>query len=171
MMPCVVPFSGCYLCVCTCVLSLVRLFAAPWILACQASLSMGFSRQDGLPFPFPGDLPDPGIEPESLVSPALAGRFLTPAPPGTPPLLRTYPKKVKTLIQKGTFAQEFIIASFTVANIWKRRKCSPADKGDVYTHILSSLSHTLWNIAQHSEEYLKKNKGITVQTNDIHLTF
>ena len=125
---CVVPFLGCCVCVCTCVLSLVRLLAAPWTLACQAPLSMGFSRQDGLPFPSPGDLPDPGIEPESLVSPALAGRFFTPAPPGVPPLLRTYPKKVKTLIQKGTFAQEFIIASFTVASIWKRRKCSPTDK-------------------------------------------
>ena len=74
---CVVPFLGCCVCVCTCVLSLVRLLAAPWTLACQAPLSMGFSRQDGLPFPSPGDLPDPGIEPESLVSPALAGGFFT----------------------------------------------------------------------------------------------
>ena len=44
--------------------------------ACQAPLSMGFSRQEycnGLPFPSPGDLPSPGIEPMSLVSPALAG--------------------------------------------------------------------------------------------------
>ena len=46
----------------------------------QAPLSMGFSRQEywsGLLFPFPGDLPDSGIEPESLMSPALAGRFFT----------------------------------------------------------------------------------------------
>ena len=51
----------------------------PWTVACQASLSMGFSRQEywtGLPFPPPGDLFDPGIEPASLASPALAGRFL-----------------------------------------------------------------------------------------------
>ena len=44
----------------------------------QASLSMEFSRQgcwSGLPFPTPGDLPDPGIELMSLSSPALAGRF------------------------------------------------------------------------------------------------
>ena len=49
-------------------------------LARQAPLSMGFSRQEywgGLPFPSPGDLPDPGIEPESLMSPALAGGFFT----------------------------------------------------------------------------------------------
>ena len=48
---------------------------------------MGFSRQgywSGLPFPPPGDLPDPGIEP---ASPALAGRFFTTEPPGTPPSL------------------------------------------------------------------------------------
>ena len=48
--------------------------------ACQAPLSMEFSRQEywsGLPCPPPGDLPDPGIEPMSLMSPALAGRFLT----------------------------------------------------------------------------------------------
>ena len=49
----------------------------------QASLSMGFSRQEywsGLPFPYPGDLPDPGIEPMSLSSPAVAGRFFTAGP-------------------------------------------------------------------------------------------
>ena len=51
---------------------------SPWTLACQASLSMGFFRQEcwnGLPFPTLGDLPDPGIEPTSLVSPALVGVF------------------------------------------------------------------------------------------------
>ena len=49
----------------------VQLFATPWTVACQASLSMGFSRQEywsGLPFPPPGDVPDPGTE---LRSPAL----------------------------------------------------------------------------------------------------
>ena len=48
--------------------SCVRLFVTPWTAAYQASLSMGFSRQEywsGLPFPSPGDLPDPGIEPRS----------------------------------------------------------------------------------------------------------
>ena len=50
-----------------------------WTVACQAPLSMGFSRQEywsQLPCP-PGDLPDPGIETASLMSPALAGRFFT----------------------------------------------------------------------------------------------
>ena len=66
-------------------LSHVQLFATPWTIACQAPLSMGFSRQEywsGLPFPAPGDLPNPGIEPTSPVSPALAGRFFTTEPPG-----------------------------------------------------------------------------------------
>ena len=58
----------------------------PWTVACQASLSMGFPRWkywSGLPFPSPGDLPDPGIE---LVSPALASGFFTTEPPGKFPL-------------------------------------------------------------------------------------
>ena len=49
-------------------LSRVRLFATPWTVAYEAPPSMGFSRQEywsGLPFPSPGDLPDPGIEPRS----------------------------------------------------------------------------------------------------------
>ena len=51
-----------------------------WTVARQAPPSVGFSRQEhwsGLPCPPPGDLPDPGIEPESLTSPALADGFLT----------------------------------------------------------------------------------------------
>ena len=50
----------------------------PWAVARQATLSMGFPRQEywsGLPLPSPADLPDPGVEPTSLVSAALSGRF------------------------------------------------------------------------------------------------
>ena len=68
----------------------VRFFMTPWTVARQAPLSMGFSRQEywsGLPFPFPGDLSNPGIEPVSLMSPVLAGRFFTTAPPGQKYLL------------------------------------------------------------------------------------
>ena len=63
------------------------LFVTPWTVARQAPLSMGFSRQEywsGLPCPPPGDLPNPGMEPTSLVSPALAGGFFTTAPPQKP---------------------------------------------------------------------------------------
>ena len=58
----------------------IRLFATPWTIARQAPLSMGFSRQEygsGLPCPSPGNLPNLGIKPKSLMSPALAGRFFT----------------------------------------------------------------------------------------------
>ena len=72
-------------CVCACVHSVVSNSATPWIVAHQAPLSMGFSRQEdwnGLPFPSSGkDLTDPEIEP---ASPALAGRFFTPELPGKP---------------------------------------------------------------------------------------
>ena len=71
----------------TFVLSHVWHFATPWTVAHQAPLSMGFSRQEywsGLPFPSPGDLPIPGIEPSSLTSPALAGVFFTTEPLGKP---------------------------------------------------------------------------------------
>ena len=62
------------------VLNRVQLFQTPWTVAYQAPLSMQFSRQEywsGLPFPSPGDLPDPGIKLASLVSPALADGFFT----------------------------------------------------------------------------------------------
>ena len=65
-------------------LSHVQLFATPWTVAHQAPPPMGFSRQEywsGLPFPSPGDLPDPGIEPRS---PALQADTLTYEPPGKP---------------------------------------------------------------------------------------
>ena len=64
--------------------SCVRLFVIPWIIDCQAPLSMGFSRQEywsGLPFPSPGDLPDPRIE---TGSPALQADSLQFEPPGKP---------------------------------------------------------------------------------------
>ena len=60
----------------------VPLFSTPWTIAHQAPLSIGFSRQEywsGWPFPSPGDLPDPGIKPES---PTSAARFFTTEPSG-----------------------------------------------------------------------------------------
>ena len=79
-------------CVCVCVYTLscfsdVQLFVTLWTIACQALLLMECSRQEywsGLPRPSPGDLPNPGIKPVSLSSPALAGRFFTTVPPGKP---------------------------------------------------------------------------------------
>ena len=68
-------------------------FETLWTVAHQAPLSMEFSRQEywsGLSFSSPGDLPDPGIEPVSLVSLALASRFFTTVPPGKPPSLHQF---------------------------------------------------------------------------------
>ena len=71
------------LCACKCVhqvASGISDSTIPWIVASQAPLSMGFSRQKywrGLPCPSPGDVPDPGIEPRSLRSPEFAGGFFT----------------------------------------------------------------------------------------------
>ena len=65
-------------------LSHVQLFVTPWTVAYQAPLSMEFSKQEywsGLLFPPPGDLPNPGIEPES---PALQADTLLSEPPGKP---------------------------------------------------------------------------------------
>ena len=91
------------LCVCVCVCVCVCMhacsgmsdsFQPPWTVTYQAPLSMGFPRQEyrrGLPFPSPGDLPNPGIEPVSPVSPALVGGFFTIEPPGKPENERPFP--------------------------------------------------------------------------------
>ena len=79
----------------------------PWTVACQPPLFMGFSRQEycsGLPLPFPGDLPDPGIK---LVSPVSAGRFFTVAPSGKP---SGATKKVKSLSRVRLFATPLTVA-------------------------------------------------------------
>ena len=122
---------------CVCMLrhfSRVLLFATLWTVSCQAPLSMGFSWQEycGLPCPPPGDLPDPGIEPASFKSLALAGRFF---PTSTTwealelpynsaiSFLGIFPKKTKTLVQKDTRAPIFI-----EVKIWTQSKCSSIDE-------------------------------------------
>ena len=72
----------------------------PWTIAHQASLSMGFPRQEywsGLPFPFPGDLTHPGINPKTL---ALAGEFFITEPPGKPFLLYRF-SQIKVRLVKA----------------------------------------------------------------------
>ena len=85
-----------YLDMSMCMLSHVQLFVNSWIAAHQAPLSMAFSRQEywrGLPFLSPGDVPDPGIEPESPESPALQSDCLPLSHLGRP-LLRHNLSKV-----------------------------------------------------------------------------
>ena len=74
-------------------LSRVQLFVTPWTIVHQAPLSVGFPRQEywsRLLFPPPGGLLDPGMESTSLMSPSLAGRFVTTELPGKPPFYYIY---------------------------------------------------------------------------------
>ena len=74
-------------------LSRVRLFVTPWTVVYEAPQSMEFSRQEywsGLPFPSPGDLPNPGIEPGS---PTLQSDALPSEPPGKPLVLGSFSHK------------------------------------------------------------------------------
>ena len=101
-------------CSCSCSLSHVQLFATPRTITVQDPLSMGFPRQDywnRLPFPPPGHLPNPRIEPTSLAPPALAGGFFfkTTEPPGKPCIVMR--------AQTGTIFSE---ENFTVC---KNSKC------------------------------------------------
>ena len=83
-------FLVCCLCVCVCVCTCAHAQLCLTLcdpMDCSPPLFMGFSRQEywnRLPFPTPGDLPDPGIELAPLASPAPAGGFFTTAPPGKP---------------------------------------------------------------------------------------
>ena len=93
----------------------------PWTAAHQAPLSMGFFRQDywsGLPCPIPGDLPDPGIEPMSPMSPPLAGGFFTTEPPSKlseVPLLSKSPNPKVQSISDDSFKKLLVGSS---VNCW-----------------------------------------------------
>ena len=89
-------------------LSCVQLFATPWTVAYQAPPSMGFSRQEcwsGLPFPSPGDLPNPGIEPGS---PALQADTL----PSEPPMQET---RIQSLGQENPLEKGMAMHSSILA--------------------------------------------------------
>ena len=93
-------------------MSFSHVFGTPWTVAHQAPPSMWFSRQEywsGLPFPSPGDLPDPGIEP---MSPTLQADALTSEPPGkskVPLLNKIY--FFDTVKQGSNNSSEFIVRS------------------------------------------------------------
>ena len=89
-------------------LSRVQLFATPWTVAYQAPLFMEFSRQEywtGLPFPSPGDLPDPGIEPRS---PALQANALPSEPQGSPNLYFSISLLLGTVLLCWIFLRPFL---------------------------------------------------------------
>ena len=91
-------------------LSCVRLFVTPWTVAYQAPLSTGFSREEywsELPCLPPADLPDPGIKPTSLRSPALAGGFFTTSATWEAPLTPQI-KQITGKIMEGPYSTEQI---------------------------------------------------------------
>ena len=82
----------------------------PWTVAHQTPLPMGFPRQEywsGLPFPSPGDLPNPGIKP---TSPALASRFFTTEQPGKPDI---YPTGAPLILRFSSW-QFFFVCLFVL---------------------------------------------------------
>ena len=109
-----------------CVLRHIWLFAIPWIVAWQSSLSMEFPRQEywgGLPFPPLGDSPDPGIPP---VFPTLAGGFFTTEPPGKSfnsihPWKKTCPKLLLISFFPGRAEQRDRIQNIAIRSLHKGR--------------------------------------------------
>ena len=100
-----------------CMLSHVQLFANPWTVA--HPLFMELSRQEcwsGLPFPPPGNLPDPGIKPMSPVSPALAGRFLSLSYLGSPYLSLSF---FKASVTTGCIIYSLLICQDSDCSIRK----------------------------------------------------
>ena len=110
------------LCVlCVELLSHIRLFAAPWTVACQASLSIGFSRQEYwsvLPFPFPGDLPTPRFKPGS---PTLQADSLPTDPPGNSQIGRGMLKLLLKLRGSGAGLKEMQMAGLVLGGVLFRR--------------------------------------------------
>ena len=99
-------------------LSRVRLFATRWTVAHQAPPSMGFSTQEywsGLPFPSPGHLPDPGIEPRS---PALQADALTSEPPGQEDYLNSL---------SLSFSSVKVLVAWSCPILWDPMEHSPPD--------------------------------------------
>ena len=103
--------------------SCVRLFVTPWTVACQVLLSVGFSRQEywsGLPCPPPGDLPNSGIEPMSVLSPAMTGGSLSLAPRGSCAMLTCknhWKNYIILFICPSDWSKQFLHA-FRMSNIY-----------------------------------------------------
>ena len=116
--------------------SRVRLFATLWIVAHWAPLSMGFSWQEcwsGLPCPPPGDLPNPGTEPLSLMSAALASGFLTPS--------ATWEEEdVHTLLLSSRFCFNFPYFSIDVLFTFQ----DPVQEATLHFVVLFPASSGLW---------------------------
>ena len=147
--------------------SRVWLFAAPWTVAHQTPLSMGFSRQEywcGLPFPPPGDLPDPGIEPASLVSPALVGGFFTTRATWEAPSNNIYLYKIAVGFVTPCRQSFWNIAQLTIntqKSLTVRRMCWENFWWDCNLHFHPPLEESLHRIKQGSARILFKLSPMT----------
>jgi len=119
-------------------------FGTPWTVACQTPLPMGLSQQEfwsGLPCFSPGDLPNPGVEPMSLASPALAGGFFTTEPPGNPK--QHLQKSVKTTHRVG---EDIYLEKKTLyQNIQREKHNITRTSGDP-----TWVSFYYWNTSPHA---------------------
>ena len=122
--------------ICECVLSRVWLFAAPWTVAHQVPLSMEFSRPEcwsGLPFPPPGDLPDPGIEPTSLETPPLAADSLPLVPPGKSLKIWYRKPKAQSVFSSVQFSRSVLSDSLWPQELQHARPPCPSPTPRVYS--------------------------------------
>ena len=113
-----------------CMLSHVQLFATLWTVAHQAPLSMGFSRQEywsGLTFPTLRDLPVPGIKSESVVSPALAGRFFTTVPPRKLNLWKGGVRWAELTLKRDRWVERYKERCSRSALLWSEHLNGPRD--------------------------------------------
>ena len=147
---------------CACGLRLfsrVQLFATPWTVARQAPLSMGFSRQEyqsELPCPPPGDLPNPGIEPMSLLFPALAGQFFTTSASWGAPLVPRSGIKPLSLAVEPWILNPWAARKVPLSSSYKdpghclRTPAKPARPPPQVSHLLQCLSASGMSLVLHS---------------------
>ena len=134
-------------------------FGTPWIVAHQATLSMELSRQEywsGLPFPFPGDLPNRGIQPSS---PALAGRLFITEPPGKPPE-----------VWRSPYAKDSLSMTWRcpLSLNTKAHTCPPPSPASIHLHSLLSKRLSDGNRCQESfKETLFQNITTLGQVGEI----
>ena len=135
--------------------SCVWLFVTLWTIACQAPLSMGFSRQEswkGLPFPSLGDLLDPGIE---CMSPELSDEFFTTEPPGKSHV-EVHESRIFRMGQQARDPEKSQHNSSPKVFCWENSLFSGKDNLEFY-----SSPHTLWKVTCFTQE----STGLNVNLN------
>ena len=146
-----------HVCACSVAQSCLTLLT-PWTVAPQALLSVGFCRQEhwsGLPFLFPGDLPNPGIKPESPASPALVGRFFITKPPGKPVKSHTaHQNSSRKLWQHYTKARKLWQHSTKAGELVRLWGFSPPPSDDSQV-VLFAPTHSLMFTSHPSGELLR----------------